>query len=420
MDKIKVKLHELLMCFSGAQDLISPSLTNHHQRVAYLSYRLAEETGLSAEQQKEVFLAALVHDIGAGSLGERLDILEKEPATINSHAFKSAKLLEGIRFFAKETDIIRYHHQSWHNGNGLMYLNKAIPFSSHVIHLADRVCSMIRPSRNVLSQIPVILSEIEQKNKTVFEPGLVAALFELSKKDYVWLDLVSHAPVKKLPENAFETFLTDMDDIINITCVFSHIIDFKSKFTTKHSAGVAKTAERLAEFAGFSSSESKMMLIAGYLHDLGKLAVNNAVLEKPAKLNKDEFNEIRSHAYNTYRLLDTIPQFEIIKEWASYHHERPDGMGYPFGIKGDKLSAGSRIMAVADVFTAMTENRAYRRGMDDESVIQLLNNMVTGGAIDGETVKLLLSNYSEIVHLKQQAQKESSGRYEQFLLPYYA
>ncbi len=416
----KIRLHELLLCLSGAQDLISPSLTNHHQRVAYLSYRLAEEAGLSAEQQKEVFLAALVHDIGAVSLGERLDILEKESATINSHAFKSAKFLEGIRSFEKETELIRYHHQSWQNGNGLMYFDKAVPFSSHIVHLADRVCSMIRSSRSVLSQIPLVLSEIGQKNKTVFEPGLVGALFELSKKDYIWLDLVSHAPVKKLPDNAFETYIHDMDDVIDIACVFSHIIDFKSKFTTKHSTGVAKTAERLAEFAGFSSSESKMMLIAGYLHDLGKLAVNNAVLEKPAKLNKDEYNEIRSHAYYTYRLLDTIPQFEQIKEWASYHHERPDGMGYPFCIKGDKLSAGSRIMAVADVFTAITENRAYRKGMDDESVMQLLNNMVTSGAVDGGIVDLLLSNYSEIVHLKQQAQKESSGWYEQFLLPYYA
>ena len=96
LDTIKIRLYELLKCFSNAQDLVSPLLTNHHQQVAYLSFRLAQEIKLPIEQQKDIFLAALVHDIGALSINERLEIIENEPAYINNHAFIGAKLIGEI------------------------------------------------------------------------------------------------------------------------------------------------------------------------------------------------------------------------------------------------------------------------------------------------------------------------------------
>lgn len=148
---------------------------------------------------------------------------------------------------------------------------------------------------------------------------------------------------------------------------------------------------------------------------MGKLAISNDVLEKPAKLNEDEFNEIRSHTYYTYQLLDTIPKFDIIKTWAAYHHEKLDGNGYPFHIKGENLSLGSRVMAVADVFTAITENRPYRRGMDDENTVIILNNMVNSGAIDGRIVDLLKDNFQEINDIREDAQQKASEMYEKFL-----
>jgi len=158
-----------------------------------------------------------------------------------------------------------------------------------------------------------------------------------------------------------------------------------------------------------------MMLIAGYLHDLGKVTVDNSILEKPGKLNEDEFNIIRAHTYYTYHLLYAIPQFDTIKIWASYHHEKLNGTGYPFHIKEDNLPLGSRIVAVADVFTAITEDRPYRKGMDDEQAIRVLNSMVAEGALDGMVVQVLLDHFHEINTLRQHAQLEAAERYDRFL-----
>ena len=417
MDKIRINLDELLLCLSNAVDLISPILSNHHQQVAYLTFFLAEQLKLPVEEQKDVFLAALVHDIGALSKKERLELIESEPPTVNNHGFRGAKLLERFRPLQNAAQIIKFHHQPWDNGSGRVYMGENVPFASHIVHLADRTCAMLRPGRNVLTQLPEILAAIREKSNSVFEPGLVNALFKLRKKDYIWLDLItSRSPIKMIAENGLlDILVLEIDDIVDLAFIFSQIIDFRSRFTACHSAGVAKTAEQLAQLVGFSPVECKVMLIAGYLHDLGKVAVDNRILEKPGKLDEDEFNEIRAHTYYTYHLLDAIPQFDTIKTWASYHHEKLNGTGYPFHIKGDSLPLGSRVMAVADVFTANTEDRPYRRGMDDEQAIKVLNKMVAEGALDRMVVEVLLDHFQEINTLRQQAQQEAAERYDRFL-----
>ena len=416
MKAIVVTLYELLLCLSKAQDLVSPVLSNHHERVAYLSTCLAEHIKLPIEQRKDIFLAALVHDIGALSLNERLETIESEPQYINTHAIKGAKLFEGFKPLQKSAKIIKYHHIPWKNGEGQKYKSDEIPYASHIIHLADRVSGLIDAEQNVLIQVPQILAEISQNNNSIFEPNLVNALFELSKKEYIWLDLISSSPVEKIPEiGLYDNLVLGIDDIIDLTYVFSSIIDFRSQFTARHSAGVAKTAESLAKILGFSPLECKMMRIAGHLHDLGKLAIRNSVLEKPSKLDEDEFNEIRSHTYYTYQLLDSIDQFKTINRWASYHHEKLNGKGYPFQIHGDDIPIGSRIMAVADVFTAITENRPYRVGMESEGAKKVLNDMVANNSLDGNVVNILIKNFDEINSLREKAQEDASIRYANFL-----
>jgi len=417
MDKIRINLQDLLICMSKAQDLMSPHLSNHHQRVAYLAFRIAEQIDLPVEQQKNTFQAALIHDIGALSTNEKLDLIENEPLNINNHAIKGAKLIERFQPLQEVSNIIKYHHIPWKNGQGSICNGEKIPFESHIIHIADRICAMIRPDNNVISQLPEIISKIEEKRDSTFVPSLVDALLALSKKEYIWFDLVSDYPVIKMQNNElFDVLNLKVDDVVDLALVFSQIIDFRSSFTARHSAGVAKTAECLAGLVGFSAYKCKLMMIAGYLHDLGKLAISNEILEKTGKLSEDEFNIVRSHTYYTYHLLESIPAFKIINEWASYHHEKLDGTGYPFHIPGEKLSLGSRVMAVSDVFTAITEDRPYRKSMDDDSVKQVLNDMVDSGALDGEVVKILLKNFQKIKNKCNAGQQEATERYQKIIL----
>jgi HD-GYP domain-containing protein (c-di-GMP phosphodiesterase class II) len=413
MDKMKINLYELLGCLSGAVDLVSSAVSGHHHKTASLAFRIAQQMELSAEAQRNVYMAGIIHDIGALSLKERLELLEGEPVTANSHGFRGARLLEEFGPLSPVADIVRFHHARWEYGRGRRCIGCNVGIESHIVHLADRAVVMIKDDVNVLEQIPQIIESINERKGSVFAPEIVDALMALSSKEYVWLELehrLSPDPVLFMPE----TYMLEIDEVLSISRLLSRIIDFSSHFTATHSAGVAKTAEKLAELAGFSKNESLMMLVAGYLHDLGKLAISDAILEKPGKLNESEFNAIRSHTFFTYQLLSRIKGFETINRWASFHHERLDGKGYPFHLMGDSIPVGSRIMAVADIFTAITEPRPYRDGMGRDQRIKLLRSMADSGAICSRSVATVLDNFRLMTTICRESQLEAAEYYDRF------
>ena len=415
VNRKNINLYELISCLTDAVDLISPELADHHQQVAYLSYEIAKELKLPKKQQNDLLLAGMLHDVGAFSLEERLALIEEESLTASHHAFKGAHMLENFHPLTDVANIIRYHHIPWNSGEGRYYNEKKVSFLSHIVHLSDRIAVLINKNYEIIGQIKGIRDAILLQKGTIFVPELVDAFIDLSHKEYVWLDTAYKPLLDIIPKvKGFVNLDLNIEDVVDLTKIFACIIDFRSPFTANHSAGVAKTAEKLAELAGFSPYECKMMLVSGYLHDLGKLAVKNDVLEKPGKLNVDEFNLIKSHTFYTYRLLQTIQGFETINKWASFHHEKLNGQGYPFHLSDSDIPLGSRIIAVADVFTAITEERPYRKGMRNEQVIRVLDSMVLNKSICSHVVSILLDNYDLVNQIRQQAQDNAANEYSYF------
>lgn len=415
MDYKRINMHELLLCLANAADLVNPRLTAHHQKVAYLAYRIGGQMNLTREEQKKLLLAGLLHDVGALSYNDRIELIDNEPPTAQSHAEKGAGLLDGFPPLQEVAEIIRFHHIPWKNGEGQHFRGNQVSHMSHILHLADRVTVLVDPQREVIGQIHEIRNSIQSRVNTVFSPDLVDAFLALSNYEYIWLDLVYKPLHCILPVlTTLDTMELNWDEVILLAQLFSKIIDFRSPFTANHSAGVAKTAEKLAELAGFSESECKMMLIAGYLHDLGKLAIRNELLEKPSGLDSNERNEIKSHTFYTYRLLQSVKEFETINEWASFHHERMDGSGYPFRLNGKCLSLGSRIMAVADVFTAISENRPYRKSMSVDDVKKVLKSMEKRQALCPYALSILMENYDTVDRVRIDAQEKASIEYNYF------
>ncbi|MPM78621.1 3'3'-cGAMP-specific phosphodiesterase 1 [bioreactor metagenome] len=126
---------------------------------------------------------------------------------------------------------------------------------------------------------------------------------------------------------------------------------------------------------------------------------------------------IRSHTFYTYRLLQAIKGFETINKWAAFHHETLDGRGYPFHLKDDSIPLGSRIMAVADIYTALTEDRPYRKGMSAQEAVGILSSMVKNNAICPYSVSMLVNNIEEIEALHRDVQHEAKRTYDYVLEP---
>jgi len=413
---LTVSMSDLINCLSDTIDLVSPHLTDHHKRVGRIAYSLACQLGLPEEERIDLFFAGNLHDIGALSLTDRISLNDFECYEPHRHAETGALLLEMFSPLARLAELVRFHHKLWEGGAGKVWRGREVPFGSHILHLADRISVLIGKldGINLLVRVPEILSKVGEASGSMFSPRLVEAFSDLSCRESFWLELSIPGHNKAFEEMMhIRTVELDTEGILGLSRMFARIIDFRSRFTATHSSGVAAVAEALARLSGRPEVECKQMRIAGLLHDLGKLAVPAEVLEKPAVLSTEERKLFCCHTYLTRRALENISSFGNITEWGANHHERLDGKGYPYHVKGSDLSINSRIMAVADVFTAITENRPYRAGMDQVSVKKVMADMVSQSALDPDIVVLLINNFDELNCIRAEAQSEAVKEYRE-------
>lgn len=406
----RISLFDLVSSLSNAMDLVDSSVVNHQKRVAYIAYFISLELGLDENECIKILLAGYLHDCGVLSLEEKLSALEFEfgmnTKECERHSIIGYQLLSDIPLVSNIAPLVRYHHVRWEDRDKPNW-EEPIPVGSHILHLADRIEVLIHRNEEILGQVKRIIQRIEEESGRMFDPELVEIIKTISRQECFWLDLASPFADKVLARK-LDTRLIEMDlhELLDIAQLYYKIIDFRSAFTATHSIGVATSAEAIAGLAGFSETERKMMLIAGYLHDLGKLAVPTEILEKNGSLNDREVRIIKSHTYYTYRILEGINGMETINSWASFHHERLNGNGYPFHLKGDKLPLGSRILAAADVLTALTEDRPYRKAMPKEKVLEIMERMVDNQNLDAFVVHLLINNFDQIDIARKTAQAE--------------
>lgn len=146
-------------------------------------------------------------------------------------------------------------------------------------------------------------------------------------------------------------------------------VEARDSYTGGHVMRVTAYAVRLGEEIGASPEELDTLQLGGFLHDIGKVAIPDAILNKPGKLDKDEYTIMQTHAAAGDEILGPIPQLKSIRPIIRHHHERMDGKGYPDGLRGSEIPQLARIAAIADAFDAMTSDRPYRKGMDHQKAL---------------------------------------------------
>lgn len=403
---VEVSLFDLVIGLSEAVDLISKELNRHHQKTAYITYRIGAELKLPPKKLSMLTMAAALHDIGAISLRERIETLEFENNTQTEHQERGYQLLKTFAPLKEAAKIIRYHHWHWDD------YHDAVPEESNIVFLADRTSVLLNDETNNSERI---LKYVNKFSGTYFNPLYVQALMKTAENYSFWIELSLPSINRIVSERIDNSSLYIDDDILlDISKLFSRIIDFRSEFTATHSSGVAATAKYLGELCNLSDSECLLLEVAGNLHDIGKLAIPKELLEKSGPLSPEERAVMEKHAYYTYRILDQIKPLKAVNEIACLHHERMNGRGYPFGIEGSKLSLSSRIMAVADVFTAITETRPYRKGMDQRQAIYTLLTMSESGSLDSRITRLAVENYNELRNTCLLSQKKAAEEYEEY------
>lgn len=392
---MKIERTELLKVLSEALDCVEKEVlgaTDHHaKRVAWLCVQMGKQAGMDEKEISDIAVAALMHD---NALNEfRLDYKDKKPrpgATGRDHCITGERNLAFIPGCNDMRGFVLYHHECADGSGAFGKTSGETPLGAQIIHIAD----------NVDVHFPLGVCEEDTYDKvrmhvtshigTLFSKQ-VAELF-LSIFDKSVLEFISNANIESVELDVLPVLIEANEGIAEL---FAHIIDYKSRFTKDHSVGIANKASAMANYYGFDEEKTHKLFMAGALHDIGKLFVHNDVLEKPGRLDAAEYQYIQSHAYETYRLLSKINGFEEVCEWASYHHEKLNGKGYPFGKTADELNHEMRILACLDIYQALTEDRPYKAGMTHTKAVSILSELVEKGELDENIVRDIAIVFSD-------------------------
>ena len=283
-------------------------------------------------------------------------------------------------------NIILYHHENA-DGTGAFGLTAAqMPLKAQILHLADMADVTNQLEAMTPKEFVELCEWVQNRAGRTFS----------KEATELFLKAVTYEKIAYLQDKDILSYLHDElpkkiidysdEEIRNMAGLFAKIVDYKSEFTEHHSTGVAEKAEIMAEFYGFDKEKTIRYYFAGAMHDIGKLAIVNNILEKPGKLTDDEFSKMKNHASATYYILSQIKEIPDIVEWAANHHEKLNGKGYPRNLSANELSFEDQLMACIDIYQALTEKRPYKEGMSHEKAISIMTEMVNRGELNEKIV----------------------------------
>lgn len=402
-----ISLKDTLISFIESIDLFNYLLKNHQRRVAIIAYNLGIAAHLSQEELHDLVFAAALHDIGALTVAERDTLIDMDVENPRHHEIVGSAMLSVFPPFKKISEIINHHHIKYSDMDDL-YSYDTIPRECFYLHLADRIEILIQPNSPIISQIPNIIAKINSYKGTLFAPWCVDSFNEASSTETFWLD-IEHISLDHLlhqVDSINKEVVLDDANLEHLATIFSRIVDFRSHFTASHSVSVGAVAAEIGKIMFLSPSTCNKLKIAGLLHDIGKLAVPTEIIEKDGPLDPNEYSQIKSHSYYTYAILSKIDGLEDICTLASMHHERLDGSGYPFHIDALGFTLELEILAYADIFTSLCENRPYRLGKADRDVLSILTSFAPM-LLSFEIYYVIANNFQWLNTVRIEAQKNS-------------
>lgn len=301
-----------------------------------------------------------------------------------THCALASQFATDLGLAPEAVTAIRHTYEQW-DGSGVPghLRGGQVSLPARLVHLSAPVEVHARRDAEAARRIA------RRHSGTLFDPDLVD-LF-CANADHI-LDGIDEAAT-------WDTFLAAQprlsrsvsgDDLDRVLQAMADLVDMKSPQFAGHSRGVANLAGAAAQVAGLPAADVTAIRRAGWLHDLGRLGVSNAILDRPGALSVAEFERVRLHPYLTDRMLAGIAALDRCRHIAARHHERLDGSGYPHGLTAANLTPSDRLLAAADAYHAMIEPRAHRAALAAPAAAEVVRREVAAGRLDGDAVAAVL------------------------------
>ena len=395
---MKINLQRTITSLTTALDFVGTDEYQHGKRVALMAATVAAELGWPQARCEKMLYAGMIHDCGVSRAREHRAITETlEWEGAQQHCLRGADYPAACSPLAHFSDIVRWHHTRWealaHEG-----VANELRLEANLIFLVDRADVLLAPyfvgamlKNEILWEYPAVIERIAGLGGNLFAPVLVDAFRRAAERESFWL-----AMDPAYIEDQIEDYLSrgqsielDTADALAVAGMFAYTVDAKSSYTLEHSTRVARIARHLAASCGIQGEHLDKVEIAGLLHDIGKLRVPEDIIDKPGPLTREERAYVMRHSYDTGHILRKVFPGQPIADWAAMHHENLLGTGYPFHRPPIELPREARLITVADIFQAMSQERPYRGHMAKFEVMAHLDELSQQGRIDSEMVALL-------------------------------
>lgn len=397
MSQFQINLHEAIYSLSDALDLVGVTHIHHGKRVAFMAAECGKWMHWPKKRLDDLFQAAILHDSGVSKTAVHAKLAQLEWELEGEHCQIGADLLGSCALLRPLAPVVRHHHTHWAALQD-MDLSMEVKLCANCIYMVDRVdiltLKYVTTGTDILLGKDEIRQQILERRGDWFCPELVDAFMALSDSEAFWFMLESDHVNGYVATWLAETTQQSMafEDLSSLMHIFSSIVDAKNAFTKEHSDGVASLARYLGETLRLCESSCDQLELAGLLHDIGKLRVPDELLDKPGPLTEVEKRTMSRHSFDTYNILCNIKGLEPVALWASQHHERVNGTGYPYHARSEGLSLEARIVAVADVFQALAQRRPYREALNPTDIMVILQEQVDIGRLDPQVVACVAAN----------------------------
>lgn len=394
INKYEVTLNHIVTVINRTINSLDKAFLNHGEEVSYIMFNLLKaHGGYTRDEIRKLCVISTFHDIGLYKISEmgKVSTLDEAENEKNfDHAVYGALFIKYFSPISYLYEVIFNHHFDYKY------------FKSRGVKLPSEESLLLNLADNI-DRIYVRASSKEASfNKDNYLKKHVD-LFYKAKKEYDFINKLKNGSYKKELKELFSEEFVERDEVIEYSKMLAYSIDFRSESTVEHTITVEAISYQIGKMMKLDDIKLNIIKVSAALHDIGKIGIPMDILEKPGKLTPEEFEIIKEHTTIGYRILSNL-NIDDIRDIGILHHEKLDGSGYPFGLKGDEISTEIRIVAIADIIGALIGTRSYKKEFSKEKVIQILNEMADDNKIDKDITNLFINNYDYVI---KEARKEA-------------
>ncbi|MCL2819273.1 MAG: HD domain-containing protein [Oscillospiraceae bacterium] len=380
---------------SATLNHVDGRLIDHGERVAYLLYKvLKPQARFNDVQLRDICILAMLHDVGAYKTEEIDKMVIFETKDVWEHSVYGSLFLRYFSPLRELSPVILFHHAKC---DELGYLqDEDMLVLAQLVSLCDRAdVFSVHNGKN-----DDLLMHINENRNINYRDDIVdmylaadiniETVFEEMKSDEDFNNIFHKTPLSE-------------EEAIEYINMIVYTIDFRSSQTVIHTLSTVCVAEALARILGLNENEINIIKTGAVLHDIGKVGIPIHILESSERLNDEDMSIMKNHVRYTEEIINGNVD-EVIKRIAVNHHEKLNGEGYPNSLDGQAITMYDRIVAIADIFTALNGARSYKDGFSKEKVVKILNEMAEQQLLDQKIVETAINHYDDIV---EQIKKES-------------